>query len=48
MYNCELISLKRKGSNENSLLSEQDAIKSVLDKNGVSLVGSCRAVSATS
>ena len=39
MYNCELISLKRKGSDENSLLSEQDAIKSVLDKNGVSLVG---------
>ena len=39
MYNCELISLKRKGSDGNSLLSEQDAIKSVLDKNGVSLVG---------
>jgi len=37
MYNCELVSIKRKGSDSGSLLSEKSAVKTALDRNAVSM-----------
>ena len=39
MYNCELISIKRKGSGDGSLLSDVSSVNAAMERNGVRLDG---------